>query len=171
VRSGLFPGNPTRRQTNKNLFFFSTGIVRWRCGADGFFEGISFCRGITSIRRSNEAPAEQKKKLNMKTKILLGAAIAAFTFTSFAADALLSPRAAGNQNKIVSGLIAAQLAPASASLLTPRAGDNQIKTVTGVVNDSNPALACRNNMNGTPKIVAECTSHTTMPGCMTVDTK
>jgi hypothetical protein len=108
----------------------------------------------------------------MKAKIiLLGAAIAAFTYTSFATDALLSPRAAGNQIQIVPGLTAAQPAPASASLQTPRAGDNQIKTVAGVVNDSNPALACRNNMNGTPKMVAECNSHTTMPGCMTVAAK
>jgi|SRR5450631_3627859 hypothetical protein len=108
----------------------------------------------------------------MKTKILLvGAAIAAFTFTSFAADALLSPRAAGNQIKVVPGITAAQPAPASVSLLTPRAGDSQIKSIAGVVNDSNPALACRNSMNGTPKMVAECNSHTTMPGCMTVATK
>jgi len=147
----------------------------WRNGKwawQNFFEGISFGRGITSIRRSNEAPAGKINKLNMKTKILLlGAAIAAFTFTSSAADALLSPRAAGNQINVVAGITAAQPAPASASLLTPRAGDNQIKSVAGVVNDSNPALPCRNNMSGTPKAVAECTSHTTMPGCMTVATK
>ena len=108
----------------------------------------------------------------MKTKLfLLGAAIAAFTFTSFAADALLSPRAAGNQIQVVPGITAAQSASTSASLLTPRAGDNQIKSIAGVVNDSNPALACRNNMNGTPKAVSECASHTTMPGCLTIASK
>jgi hypothetical protein len=108
----------------------------------------------------------------MKTKILLlGTAIAAFTFTSFAADALLSPRVAGNQIKVVPGITAAHPAPASVSLLTPRAGDSQNKSIAGVVNDSNPALACRNSMNGTPKAVGECNSHTTMPGCMTVATK
>jgi hypothetical protein len=32
----------------------------------------------------------------------------------------------------------------------------------------NPAVACARNMNGTPKAVAECTSHTTMPACKTV---
>lgn len=113
-----------------------------------------------------------KKKENMKSKILLlGAAVAAFTFTSFAADALLSPRAAGNKIKVVPGITAAQPAPANVSLLTPRAADSQIKTVAGVVNDPNPAVACRNSMNGTPKAVAECSSHTTMPACMTVATK
>jgi hypothetical protein len=108
----------------------------------------------------------------MKSKILLlGAVITAVTFTSFAADSVLSPRAQGSQSKAVTGIAAAQPAPTSASLLTPRAGDNQIKSVAGVVNDSNPALACRNNMNGTPKAVTECTSHTTMPGCMTIASK
>jgi len=107
----------------------------------------------------------------MKTKILLGAAIATFTFASLANDAALSPRAAGNQIKIVPDIAAAQPAPASVSLLTPRAANSQGKTVAGVVSDSNPALTCRNNMNGTPKVVGECTSHTTMPGCMAVASK
>jgi hypothetical protein len=107
----------------------------------------------------------------MKTQILLGAAIAAFTLTSFANDALLSPRATGNQIKIVPGLTVAQPAPAIVSLLAPRVADNQIKAVAGVANDSNPALACHNAMAGTPKAVAECNSHTTMPGCMTVAAK
>jgi hypothetical protein len=52
--------------------------------------------------------------------------------------------------------------------LTPRAQTNQIKVVTGAANDSNPALACRNGMAGSLKAVAECSQHTTMPGCVTV---
>jgi hypothetical protein len=32
----------------------------------------------------------------------------------------------------------------------------------------NPAVACAKNMNGNPKAVAECTSHTTMPACKTL---
>lgn len=107
----------------------------------------------------------------MKTKIFLGAAIAAFTFTVFANDAPLTPRAAGNQIKIVPDIAAAQPARTSVSLLMPRAANSQSKIVAGVVNDSNPALTCRNNMNGTPKVVGECTSHTTMPGCMAVASK
>jgi len=105
----------------------------------------------------------------MKIKYLLpAAAITAFTFTTFAADALLTPRAAGSQIKVVPGITAVQPAPANAVLLTPRAQDNQIKMVTGVVNDSNPALACAKNMTASPKAISECTSHTTMPGCMKV---
>jgi len=115
------------------------------------------------------------KRKNMKTKILLlSAAVAAFTFTSFAADALLSPRAAGNQPKTVVGI---NNDPNLVSLdhytvvISPRAFGNQYTTVSGINNDVNPAAACAKNMNGTPKAVAECTSHTTMPGCMTVTTK
>ena len=75
----------------------------------------------------------------MKTQVLLlGAVVAAFAVTSFAAEPLLSPRAQ----------------------------DNQIKTVKGANNDVNPALVCQKNMTGSPKAVAECSSHTTMPGCM-----
>jgi len=75
----------------------------------------------------------------MKTKVLLlGAVVAAFSFSTFAADALLSPRAQGNQ----------------------------IKVVSGMANDQNPALECRNNMVASPRAVAECGSHTTMPCCM-----
>jgi hypothetical protein len=105
----------------------------------------------------------------MKSKVLLfGAVIAAFSFTSFAADALLSPRAQGNQIKTVIGVTASQPTPADIVALTPRAQANQIKIVTGAANDSNPALACRNGMGGSPKVVAECSAHTTMPDCLTV---
>lgn len=78
----------------------------------------------------------------MKTTkvLLLGAVVTAFAFTSFAAEPLLSPRAAGNQ----------------------------IKVVAGTNNDINPALVCQKTMSGSPKAVAECSSHTTMPGCVTV---
>ncbi|HEY5043245.1 MAG TPA: hypothetical protein VIK53_14730 [Verrucomicrobiae bacterium] len=75
----------------------------------------------------------------MKTQVLLlGAVVAAFAVTSFAAEPLLSPRAQASQ----------------------------IKTVKGVNNDVNPALVCQKTMTGSPKAVAECSSHTTMPGCM-----
>ena len=107
----------------------------------------------------------------MKTRILLlGATITAFTFSTFAADALLTPRQRDNQP-----LVAASsandpdlLAASRSTLLTPRAFGSQSKVVKGVANDSNPALVCAKNMNGTPKMISECTSHTTMPGCVTV---
>ncbi|HUZ06738.1 MAG TPA: hypothetical protein VMV89_04550 [Candidatus Paceibacterota bacterium] len=110
------------------------------------------------------------------TKVLvLGAAVAAFTFTSFAAEPLLSPRAAGNQIKHVNSsvgtpTITIAYVETTPVLLSPRAAGNQIKVVQGVSNDVNPALVCRNTMIGSPKAVAECSSHTTMPGCMTVAT-
>jgi len=111
----------------------------------------------------------------MKTKILLlGAAITAFTFSTFAADALLTPRQKDNQVKVATGSIGTQggavasVTSGSPALLSPRGKDNQTKVVAGVANDSNPGLACRNNMAGSPKAVSECNSHTTMPGCMTV---
>ncbi len=79
----------------------------------------------------------------MKTRslLLLGAVVfAAITFNATASDALLSPRAAGNQ----------------------------IASVAGTNIDVNPAIVCARNMNGSPKAVAECASHTTMPGCNVV---
>lgn len=112
----------------------------------------------------------------MKTTkvLLLGAVIAAFSFTSFAAEPLLSPRQKDNQPKVVTSSISTQggtvtyITSDSPALLSPRAKDNQTKVVKGVANDSNPALACAKTMTGSPKAVAECSSHTTMPGCVTV---
>ena len=110
----------------------------------------------------------------MKTKILmLGAVVTAFAFTSFAADGLLTPRQMDNQPKVFVSSTAtpsttiAYVAP-STGLLSPRAQGNQGKIVAGVVNDSNPALACRDGMTASPKAVSECAAHTTMPGCVTV---
>ena len=107
----------------------------------------------------------------MKTKILiLGAVITAFTMTTMAADALLTPRQMDNQPKYVSSSANDPdlLAASRSTLLTPRAFGNQTKVVKGLANDSNPALACAKNMSGTPKMVSECASHTTMPACVTV---
>jgi len=111
----------------------------------------------------------------MKTKVLLlGAVVIAFTFTSFAADALLSPRAAGNQIKVVSSSVetpsvtVTYVTPASPALLSPRAQANQITIVKGVVNERNPYLECRNTMTGSPKAVRACSEHPAMPGCVTV---
>jgi len=111
----------------------------------------------------------------MKTKILLlGAAITAFTFSTFASDALLTPRMKDNQPKVVTSSISTQggtvtyITSDSAVMLSPRAKDNQGRAVAGVANDSNPAQDCAKRMNGTPKMISECASHTTMPGCVTV---
>jgi len=110
----------------------------------------------------------------MKTPNLLVtlgmAAFAAIAINATASDALLSPRAAGNQIQVVSSSVATPsstvaFVAATPSLLSPRAADNQLKVVKGVANDTNPALVCRNNMIGSPRAVTECSSHATMPGC------
>jgi hypothetical protein len=142
-----------------------------------FFAGFSVARGkpIATKRRRNEAPPNQKEKKSMKTKVLLlGAIVTAFTFTSFATDALLSPRAAGNQIKVVNSSVetpsvtVTYVTPASPALLSPRAQASQITIVKGVVNERNPYLECRNTMTGSPKAVGACSEHPAMPGCVTV---
>lgn len=111
----------------------------------------------------------------MKTTkiLLLGAVVTAFTLSSFAADALLSPRAQGNQIKIVSSTdvtptTTITYVSGTSALLSPRAAGNQIRVTAGANNDFNPALNCYQNMGGTPRVVTECASHSTMPGCQTM---
>ncbi len=116
----------------------------------------------------------QTRKKNMKTKVLLlGAVVTAFAFTSFAADSLLTPRAKEAKiNSVMSSVatpnITVTYVDSTSALLTPRAQANQTKLVKGTANDLNAALECRKTMVGSPKAVAECSSHTTMPGCMTI---
>jgi hypothetical protein len=109
----------------------------------------------------------------MKTRNLLitigVAAFAAITSNATASNALLSPRAAGSQIQQVSGTAnAVNLVSANTATVSPRGAGNQIATVAGTSSDVNFAVACAKSMNGTPKAVAECTSHTTMPSCKTV---
>ena len=106
----------------------------------------------------------------MKTRNLLitlgAAAFAAITINATASNALLSPRAAGSQIQQVSGTtVAANLVTPSTAAISPRVAGNQIATVAGTSSDVNSAVACAKSMKGTPKAVAECTSHTTMPNC------
>ncbi|HEX9046659.1 MAG TPA: hypothetical protein VF988_06505 [Verrucomicrobiae bacterium] len=111
----------------------------------------------------------------MKTKILaLGAIVTTFAVTSYAAEPLLSPRAAGNQIRVVSSTtpaaptISIVYVDKTPATLSPRAAGNDLKVVKGAVADTNPALTCRQNMNGTPRAVTECSSHANMPGCATI---
>jgi hypothetical protein len=108
----------------------------------------------------------------MNTKVLLlGAVVAAFTLTTFAAEPLLTPRTAGNQAKTIQNADATPavtVVVAAPVLRSPRAAANQIQVVTGGNNDLNRAATCQKNMDGSPKIVAQCSAHTTMPGCATV---
>ena len=115
----------------------------------------------------------------MKSKVLLlGAVVTAFAFTSFAAEPLLSPRAAGNQIRIVKNTVETPVTTiayleATPALLTPRAAGNQLKVVNGMKNDSNPALACRRDMASSPKAIAECAAHpgAAMTCCNLADVK
>ncbi len=110
----------------------------------------------------------------MNTKVLLlGAVVTAFAFSTFATEPLFSPRAAGNQIKRSTNYVESQdltsiRVAAGSPLLSPRAAGNQIRVFKGTSDDNNPALACRNNMIASPRAVTECSSHTTMPGCVTV---
>ena len=80
----------------------------------------------------------------MKTRNLLitlgAAAFAAITINATAGNALVSPRAAGNQ----------------------------IATVAGQLSDVNSALACAKTMTASPKAIQACVQSGTMAGCKPV---
>jgi hypothetical protein len=109
--------------------------------------------------------------MNMKTRNLLltigAVGLTVITLNLNASDALLSPRVAGNQIRVVPATAADQnrtAANQSATLL-PRAAGNQIAMATGTANEVNPVMACR-NMAGSPKTIQACAEHPgTMPGC------
>jgi len=110
-------------------------------------------------------------KMNL---LLLGSVVTAFTLTSFAAEPLLSPRAQANLIPVGTSSITAQrnsityVTSASPTLLSPRAQASQNQMVKGIFNDVNPAWICQKTMSGSPKIVAACSSNTTMPGCVRI---
>ena len=116
-----------------------------------------------------------QKKPNMKnTVLLLGAVVIAFTLTSFAADALRSPRAQANEIKIVNSTDAtpavtvAYVAP-NTTPLSPRAQANQITVVKGVVSERNPYVECRNGMTGSsPKAITTCIQTMSQSGCVSL---
>ncbi len=113
----------------------------------------------------------------MKTRILLtilgAAAFAAMTASVNASDALLSPRAAGNEIKHIAAVTggANLLAASQGTLLAPRAFGNQINKVSGTtpVTVKCPAI-------GSPKyaVAAGNTARTsccdlTLADCATMD--
>ncbi len=109
----------------------------------------------------------------MKTRNLLltlvAAAFAAITINAIASDALLSPRAAGNQIRQVAGMANdVNTVATTTAAFSPRAVGNQIKIVPGVANDVNPALACARNMTASPKAIQACIESGTMSGCKSV---
>lgn len=112
----------------------------------------------------------------MKTRnllIIIGVAtLATITLNVTAADALLSPRAAGNQIKTVAGTYNDPNLVNLTGIVTlsPRAAANEIKTVAGTSTDVNPALVCAKTMAGSPKTIQACADHPgTMPACNSVN--
>ena len=106
----------------------------------------------------------------MKTTkvLLLGAVVAAFSFSAFAGTGAYSLKAAASQPSVADTTVTTIAYVDSAPPISPRAQANQTKVVKGAANEQTSALACRKNMVASPKAVAECASHATMPGCMTV---
>ncbi len=106
----------------------------------------------------------------MKTLNLLltlgAAAFAAITINATASNALLSPRAAGNQIQQVSSA-ANTVNPANTGItVSPRAAGNQIATVASVSNEVNPATQCSRNMTASPKAIQACAANpANMPCC------
>ena len=96
------------------------------------------------------------------------AALAAVTINVSASDALLSPRAQGNQIKHVSGIANDPnlVSTTGIVVISPRELGNQTKTVASVANDVNPAVACAKNMKGSPKAIQACAANPAgMSGC------
>jgi hypothetical protein len=133
-------------------------------------------RGVSRLKQHDGAmKLRRTKKKNMKTSkvLLLGAVITAFSFSAFAGTGayLLKASADGNINRSADNTVTTiTYVDSTSAQLTPRAASNQGKVVKGTNNDANPALECQKNMVGSPKAVTECSSHTTMPGCVKVAT-
>ena len=109
----------------------------------------------------------------MKTTkvLLLGAIVAACSLTTFAGTGayLLSGSAASNLNRPADTTVTTiAYVASSATPISPRALANQTKIVKGVSDDQASTPACRKQMVTSPKAVAECASHATMPGCVTL---
>jgi len=109
----------------------------------------------------------------MKTRILLlttigAAALAAITINVSAGEAYLTPRAAGNQIKHVSGIANDPNLVNTTGIVavSPRAAGNQTASAFSMKTETTPTMACAKNMAGSPKTIQACVEHpATMPGC------
>jgi hypothetical protein len=108
----------------------------------------------------------------MKTTkvLLLSAVVSASSFTTFAGTGAyqLLPQSASQPKLADNTVTTIAYVDSAATLQTPRAASNPSKIVKGTNSEVNPALECKKVMVGSPKAVAECSSHTTMPGCAKV---
>jgi hypothetical protein len=111
---------------------------------------------------------QQLKVNKMKNRILLTLGATIMTVAAInlnAGSVLLSPRAAGNQIKVVASATettapAVAIASASQAVLSPRAQGNQIKTVAGT-----ETAAARCLLNGNPKYLAMAGNSARMSCC------
>jgi hypothetical protein len=108
--------------------------------------------------------------MKIRNLLAFGAAIATtITIISTAANgALLSPRAAGNQIKTVSGAANdPNFAAAGQLAAPPRTVANQIATASGAPKGIAQAAVCSRNMAASPKAVRACAANggNTMPCC------
>ena len=163
------------RTRQNHAGFFQTTQERCR----KFFAGFSKRRGMTNttIGWSNEAPSKIERKMKTRNLLLtIGAvALTAITINATASDALLSPRAAGNQIKHVSGTNNdVNLVNTTGVTLSPRAAANRIVTVAGTSSGVNPATFCSQHMTGSsPKAIQACAANplASMACCAVATTK
>ena len=142
-------------------------------GASLLFCGVFRWPGYYLHQHRNEAWPKPRKKLPMKTKILLTlavAALAAAAFTASANDAVHSPRANDNQIVKVQGAETVAVLAATGVAQSPRAQASQAKTVAGATAETNPYLDCRSSMTAgkSPKAIGACIGSPGMTGCVTV---
>lgn len=106
--------------------------------------------------------------MKIRNLLNIGAAtLAAIALNAAAADALLSPRAVGNQIKHVSGTAneAKPIGSVTASV-PPRAAGNQLTKVTGTNNGVNPATLCARHMTAGSNATQTCAANlANMPCC------
>jgi hypothetical protein len=124
---------------------------------------------LLASQRNEVLPSTKRKKQNMKTTkvLLLGAAVAAFSFASFAGTGANALKPSNETAKIVPAdtQVVVLTRVDSATPISPRAQANQSTAIKGTSDNQNSTLVCRKNMVASPKAVAECSSHATMPGC------
>lgn len=106
----------------------------------------------------------------MKTRILLtvgAAALAAIALNVSASNALLSPRAAGNQIKAAPVAVATHKSAteSQSAAVSPCARGHQTMTAACAANDMSPATQCVRSMDGSPKAIQACAANANMPDC------
>jgi len=131
--------------TNDEAFTWARRLA----SEEGILGGISTGANVAAAARL-AAKAENRGKV-----IVTVAA-------SFGERYLSTPLFQGLGNEAVP----ATAAPAAAASKVVFAAANASQTLKGSATAINPALVCQERMLGTPKTVAECSSHANMPGCM-----